>query len=172
MGREAKTHNKLTRKQASFVKGILSGKNPTQSAMIAYDVSNSKTASVIASQNLNKLSIREALEEALSSNGLSLSTITSNLGVLANSKPEKISGDTVLKANVELLKLQDAYPDKKSYQFQMSTSLSSKLDNMTLEEAKESLRELTQSVGKVLEIVEESESQRYPHPTTSTFKKF
>lgn len=65
MGREAKTHNKLTKSQDAFVKGILSGKTPTQSAMVAYNVSSSKSASVIASQNLNKLSIREVLDEAL-----------------------------------------------------------------------------------------------------------
>lgn len=149
MGREAKTHNKLTRSQDSFVKGIVSGKNPTQSAMAAYDVSNPKTASVIASQNLNKLSIREALEEALSSNGLSLSSITSNLGSLANTKPDKVSGDTVLKANVELLKLHGAYPDKKSFQF--SYSVKDKIESMSFQELKAEVVKLDTDLKELLE---------------------
>lgn len=149
MGREAKTHNKLTKKQDNFVKGILSGNTPTQSAMVAYNVSNSKSASVIASQNLNKLSIREVLDEALSSQGLSLSAITSNLGNLANSKPEKISGDTILKANVELLKLHGAYPDKKSFQF--SYSAKEKIENMSYKEAREELAKLDADLKELLE---------------------
>lgn len=153
MGREAKIHNKLTRKQNAFVKGILSGKNPTQAAMIAYDVSNSKTASVIASQNLNKLSIREVLDEALRSQGLSLSAITSNLGNLANSKPEKISGDTVLKANVELLKLHGAYPDKKSVQLSYSVkrSIREELENMSFEELKAKHARIDADLKELLE---------------------
>lgn len=149
MGREAKIHNKLTKKQDAFVKGILSGKNPTQSVMAVYDVSNSKTASVIASQNLNKLSIREVLDAALSSQGLSLSAITSNLGNLANSKPEKVSGDTVLKANVELLKLHGAYPDKKS--FQVSYSMKHELSSLSFEELKKRNEELDNDLKELLE---------------------
>lgn len=149
MGREAKTRNKLTRKQNNFVKGILSGNNPTQSAMAAYDVEDSKTASVIASQNLNKLSIREALEEALRSSGLSLSVITGNLGQLANTKPEKISGDTVLKANVELLKLHGVYPDKKSFQF--SYSVKEKISSMSYQEVKKEVAKLDAELKEFLE---------------------
>lgn len=148
MGREAKTHNKLTKSQDSFVKGIVSGKTPTQSAMIAYNVSNSKSASVIASQNLNKLSIREALDEALRSNGLSLSVITSNLGSIANSKPEKISGDTVLRANVELLKLHGAYPSTKHER--LNVNVKAKWSNLTFQQIKERRKEIDQELKEVL----------------------
>lgn len=144
MGREGKIWNKLTRKQNAFIKGILSGKSLTQSAMIAYDVSNSKSASVIASQNLNKLSIREALDIALRSQGLTLDVLTKNIGGLANAIPAKVSGETVLKANIELLKLSGAYPDKKSYQYQMS--IQGRINNMSYSEAKEELDKLNSSL--------------------------
>lgn len=148
MGREAKLSNKLTRKQDVFVKSILNGQSATQAAIVAYDVSNTKTASVIASQNLNKLSIKEALEEALSSQGLTLDVIAGNIGNLANSKPEKVSSDAVLKANVEILKLHGAYPDKKSYQF----SLSARADirSMTFQEAKVALKKLNQNIDELI----------------------
>lgn len=149
MGKEAKINNKLTRKQIVFVRELADGKSGTQAAMVAYDVGNAKTASVIASQNLNKLSIREALEEALRSNGLSLSVITSNLGNLANSKPDKISGDTVLKANVELLKLQGAYPDKKS--FQMRMSVKTNIASMTIEEVERELKEVDANLAELMD---------------------
>lgn len=149
MGREAKTHNQLTKKQDSFVKGILSGKTPTQSAMAIYDVSNPKTASVIASENLTKPNIREALEESLRTSGLSLSVITGNIGNLANAKPEKISGDTVLRANIELMKLHGAYLDKKSFQF--SYSVKERVENMSYKELKEKMAKLDADLKELLE---------------------
>lgn len=149
MGREARINQKLTRKQTMFVKQLADGKSATQAAMVAYNVSNPKTASVIASQNLNKLSIREALEEALSSNGLSLSIITSNLGSLANSKPEKVSGDTVLKANVELLKLHGAYPDRKS--FQVSYSFRDRIKSMSSQEVEAEIEKIESETKEILD---------------------
>lgn len=148
MGREARISNRLTRKQNTFVKGILGGQSATQAAMVAYDVSNTKTASVIASENLTKPNIKEALEAALSSNGLTLDIITGNIGNLANSKPEKVSSDAVLKANVELLKLHGAYPDKKSYQF--SVSARADIRSMTFQEARIALEKLNQSIDELM----------------------
>lgn len=148
MGREARIHNKLTRKQNNFVKGILSGKTPTQSVMAAYDVEDSKTASVIASQNLNKLSIRGVLDEAFRSNGLTLSLVTSNLGALANSKPENVSGDVKLKANVELLKLMGAYPGSKSVQ--VSYSIKDQIGSMSYQEIKHELDKINKEVEELL----------------------
>lgn len=148
MGREAKITNRLTRKQNSFVKGILSGQSATQAAVTAYNVRDTKTASVIASENLTKPNIKEALEEALSSQGLTLGVITGNIGNLANSKPEKVSSDAVLKANVELLRLHGAYPDKKSYQF--SVSARADIKSMTFQDAKSALEKLNQNIDELL----------------------
>lgn len=55
---------KLTMKQAKFVKGIAEGKTNTQSALEAYDTDSEKVASVIASENLGKPNIQEAIEIA------------------------------------------------------------------------------------------------------------
>lgn len=160
MGREAKINKKLTRKQTTFVKELASGKSATQAAMVAYDVSDSKNASVIASQNLNKLSIREVLDDALHSQGLTPDVITANLGEIANSRPEKISGDTVLKANVELLKLHGAYPGKQSYQASFSAKVD--LNKMTYQEAKTELDKLRARNAEILADIEESEPPYTP----------
>ncbi len=158
MGREAKINKKLTRKQTTFVKEMVNGRSATQAAMVAYDVSNPKTASVIGSQNLNKLSVSEALEEALRSQGLTLDVIAVNIGEIANAKPEKVSGDTVLKANVELLKLQSAYPGSKN--MNVNLSLKGNIRDMTFQEAKKALQELRASNDELLKEMEEN-----PHTT-------
>lgn len=144
MGREARLSNKLTKKQDTFVKAILAGGSATQAAMSAYDVNDSRTASVIASQNLSKLSIQQALDNALRSEGLTLDVLTRNIGDLANTKPAKVSGETVLKANIELLKLQGAYPDKKTYQYQMT--IQGRIKDMSYAQAKEELNKLNTSL--------------------------
>lgn len=148
MGREAKINNKLTRKQDVFVKGILGGQSATQAALTAYNTDDPNVAKVIASENLTKLNVREALERALSSQGLTLDVIAGNIGNLANSKPEKVSSDAVLKANVELLKLYGVYPDKKSYQF--SVSARADIKSMTFQDAKAALDKLNQNIDELL----------------------
>lgn len=55
--------SKLTKKQKEFADEYLATGNGTQSALKAYDVNNAKTASVVASENLNKPSIIQYLEE-------------------------------------------------------------------------------------------------------------
>lgn len=56
---------KLTRKQAEFVKGIAEGKPATISAQDTYNVKNYGTAAVIASENLNKPNVKEAIDLAM-----------------------------------------------------------------------------------------------------------
>lgn len=148
MGREAKINNKLTRKQDIFIKGILCGQSATQAALTAYNTDNPNIAKVIASENLTKPNIREALNAALSSQGLTLDVIVGNLGDIATSKPEKVTGDTVLKANVELLKLHGAYPGKKSYQF--SVSARADIRSMTFQEARKALGKLNSQIEELL----------------------
>ncbi len=55
----------LTHKQEGFVDDILKGKTGVEAAMNNYDVSNYNTAAVIASENLKKPKIVNAIEEAL-----------------------------------------------------------------------------------------------------------
>jgi phage terminase small subunit len=55
---------KLTTKQAKFVKGIAQGKTNTDSALEAYDTNSYETAAVIATENLKKPNIQDAIELA------------------------------------------------------------------------------------------------------------
>jgi len=55
---------KLTTKQAKFVKGIADGKTNTDSALEAYDTNSYETAAVIATENLKKPNIQDAIELA------------------------------------------------------------------------------------------------------------
>jgi hypothetical protein len=57
---------KLTRKQKKFVEAMVDTGNGTQSALVAYDTESPTTAAVIASENLTKPNIVEALAERLS----------------------------------------------------------------------------------------------------------
>lgn len=140
MGREARVFKNLTKKQSRFVKELVSGKSATQAVIQSYNVTSIKTASVIASQNLNKLSIREALDAALRTNGLTIDVITLNIGNIANKVPAKLSGDTVLKANVELLKLHGAYPDRKNNQ--VIYNARSRIESLSYDEAKKELERI------------------------------
>lgn len=53
---------KLTPKQAVFVKEYVKTKNGTKAALIAYDTDDYNTASAMASENLTKKAVIEALE--------------------------------------------------------------------------------------------------------------
>lgn len=57
--------DKLTRKQKDFVESYLDTGNGTQAALAAYDTENARVAAAIASENLTKPNIINALEEAL-----------------------------------------------------------------------------------------------------------
>lgn len=63
---------KLTVKQAKFVKAKAEGKSGTEAAMIAYDTTDPKVASVISAENLGKPSIQNALHIAFEKQGITL----------------------------------------------------------------------------------------------------
>lgn len=148
MGREAKINNRLTRKQTVFVNELANGKSATQAALVAYNTNDPNTAKVIASENLTKPNIREALEESLRAGGLSLSVITNNIGELANSKPEKISGDVKLKANIELLRLYGVYPSTKYSN--VNINLKGNIKDLNFKEVKEELKVIDSELEEVL----------------------
>ncbi len=58
------TKKKLTRKQKKFVDEYVKGKTGTQAAKEAYNVEDDNTAAVIASENLRKPQIEQALADA------------------------------------------------------------------------------------------------------------
>lgn len=60
---QQKKLRKLTKKERGFVKDYVLTENGTQSALKNYDTTDYKTASVIASENLDKPRIQVAIEE-------------------------------------------------------------------------------------------------------------
>lgn len=111
MGREAKLVGELTIKQYTFVANILKGKTATQAAMSSYNVKNIHVAKVIASENLSKPYIRDEINKALRSNGVSIEMVARNFVYIANAIPRKISGEVKLKASIELAKILGMYPE-------------------------------------------------------------
>jgi len=103
---------RLSVKQRKFVSNYLRTSNQTQSALQAYDTNSLGSAKKIAHDNMDNPMIIEAIDQALLKNGVTLETQTDRLKEIANDwQPDKISSDTVLKANIELLKLLKAYPN-------------------------------------------------------------
>lgn len=62
----------LTPKQIKFIKAKASGKSGEAAAMEAYNVKTPEAARVIASQNLTKLNLREALDAEMHRQGITL----------------------------------------------------------------------------------------------------
>ena len=56
---------RLTKKEKGFVKAIVKGSNGVEAALANYDTESYSTAGVIASENLKKPKIVNAIEEAL-----------------------------------------------------------------------------------------------------------
>lgn len=140
----------MTIKQKLFVKNYIERNgNGTQAALESYDTTNPNVAHSIATENLRKPTIREAIEEVLHSKGLTLSQVTGNLGYFANSRPEKVNAEAALKANIELLKLMHAYPTQKSAH--VSLSLKARLNKMTLEEVKKESEKIHAELMELLE---------------------
>ena len=145
---------KLTPKQTKFVNTYLTnGQNGTKAALEHYDTNDYNTAHVIASENLQKPTIREVVEQALAKSGLTPDTITDNLKHAASQRPEKGSMDSMIKANVELLKLWGAYPGSKHTN--LNLSLKGDINKMSYSEAKDTLKKLRDTNSGLLQDTEE-----------------
>ncbi len=79
---------RLSKKQRGFIKDYVETGNGTQSALKNYDTKDYKTASVIATENLDKPSIRSAIDEALSDE------------LLAKVHKEGLEANKVISANI------------------------------------------------------------------------
>ena len=166
MGTKAKVNNKLTTKQTIFVREIIKGNNATQAALEAYQTNNVNSAKVIGSRLLTNVNVQELINESLRSEGLSPSVLAKNIGNLANSVPQKVSGETVLKANVELLKIQGAYPNNKvTIQRDFMAERRARWESMSLEDMKKELEELKTKNAELLKDIEEDT----PYTTQTDF---
>ena len=154
-----KNNKRLTRKQTIFVREIIKGSNATQAALAAYQTNNVNSAKVMGSRLLTNVNLKDVINESLRSEGLSPSVLAKNIGNLANSIPQKVSGETVLKANVELLKIQGAYPNNKvTIQRDFMTERRARWESMGLEDMKKELEKIRAETAEILEIAEEDNS--------------
>ncbi len=81
--------HKLTLKQRVFLKEYIKHRNGTKAVMIAYCTNDPNTAGAIASENLRKPKISDAIEKIMNLEGLSLQSLASRLkDIITNPKPE------------------------------------------------------------------------------------
>lgn len=162
MGNRRTLKNGLTPKQQKFTNIVLkqiadTGEvNGTEAAAQTYPVKNRKTASAIGAENLNKPAIKEQIEIALNKQGLTPDLLLSNIGKIATAEPEKVTGETVLKSNIELLKLLGAYPEKNGGKF--SFTVKQNVQNFSFSEAKQKLSEFTSESSEFVSDADELET--------------
>lgn len=130
----------ITRKQKLFVSRYLETGNATKAVLFAYNTTKPNAAKVIGSKLLTNANVRGAIEEALGSNGLDVSTLIGNLGKIASSNPERISADVKFKALIELLKLHGVYANK--HELRVGLSFTKSVKEMGYYEAKDQLKKL------------------------------
>lgn len=92
---------KLTQKQAKFIKGVAEGKPAYKAAAEAYDAKDLTVANAIAVENLQKPSIREALDEAMVKAGITPELIIAPVAEALNHR----SLDYRLKGHDRIVKL-------------------------------------------------------------------
>jgi hypothetical protein len=153
-GPRRKKKNGLTPKQDAFTQKLVeqiaaTGEtNGTQAAMEVYDVKDKQTAGQIAYENLKKPEIKKTLEQALSDNGGNLNQITKNITTIANSQAAKLSGDTILKANIEILKLTGHYPTNKTVK--TTRTMRETINGITFEQARTELTQVSSEADEFL----------------------
>lgn len=120
---------KLTKKQKGFVEDYIKTGNGTKAALAHYNTSDYKTASVIASENLDKPSIQDALEEA----GFSEIKAKSVLAGILNSPTiyEMVTPHDQIKAAQEVFKVMGTYAPEKSQSINLN--IDRKLENADAE---------------------------------------
>lgn len=83
---------KLTPKQKVFVTEVAKGKSGTQAALTAYDTDSPKTASVIATENLAKPSVKQALEPIFAKHDINLDSAIAPIGQALKAQKVIITG--------------------------------------------------------------------------------
>ena len=147
--------NGLTPRDFKFLQVVIrqikeTGKvNLTKAGLEAFNTQNPKTASVVASQTLENPNIQEQIKQAFIANGLTLETISENLGYYANKRAEKVGAEASIKANVELLKLLNAYPGQKKTT--VSLSMKANLNKMGFNELKAEMGKVDEELKRVMD---------------------
>lgn len=104
---------KLSIKQKKYVNAVVRTGNRTQSVLEAYNTKSPNVAQNIATKLDHNPMVQEAIDLALAKNNITLDNRTARLVQIADWAPDKVSSDTVLKANIELIKLLKGYENIK-----------------------------------------------------------
>lgn len=125
-----KDNQGLTVKERKYVKKLIEIGNGTEAVAQVYDVKKRITAARMSKMIKQKPHVQRAIQDALKRKGLTTDQLAENIAFLANTRPDKISADVVLRSNIEVLKLQGAYD--KMNKTQSFKAIITKLPNKTL----------------------------------------
>ena len=140
----------LTYKQKLFVKKYVeNGGNGTQAALKVYNTTDNPTARDIASTNLANPHINKSIEETAKGLGITHSTIIDKFHSISNKEVQKWSGDTVLKATVEMARVLGMYPGSKHSN--LNITLKGNVKELNFTEAKERLKSIDDKLQKLLQ---------------------
>jgi len=140
-------------KQRKFAIDYVKTGNATQAALNNYDTTNRKTAQRIGSQNLEKPEVQNLLEEALKKSNITFDRVLDSFNDMAEREPDKISSDTVLKANIERAKLLKMYPERvQKYESKsISVNINSKTYDDLITMNREKQQEITDIIGTTID---------------------
>ena len=99
----------MTIRQRLFIKFYFHSFNATEAALKAYNAKNRQSAAVIGSRLLRNVNVKREIHVAFKAEGLTLESMIENLVEIAKATPDKVTANDVLRANIELLKLEGIY---------------------------------------------------------------
>lgn len=155
MARAAKLRNGLTSQQNNFKTLVLkqltqTGRiNGTQAALESYNTKDTNTAAQIASDNLRNPHIQQSIEETAAMIGLTPSTVLQKFSEISLKEASKWTGETILKANIEIAKILGMYPGSKHAR--LNVNIKGNIKDLTLKEVEQQLKEVDAELAEVLE---------------------
>ena len=150
--------NGLTLKENGFLQEVIKNVkqtghiNGTKAVKKIYNVKTDNTASAMASKILSRDRVLDKIERALKINNVSTDKVVAEINEIAITKPKEVSADVKLKANIELLKLLNAYPDRKRPD--LTFNINTQINQLDFDEAKKKLESMS-SINN--EIINEAE---------------
>ena len=132
---------------------VANGGNGRQAVLKVFDIENENSADVKASRLLSNDKVKKTIEEEAAQLNITHSTILQDFKQITAHKPENVSADAFLKANIELAKLLNMYPGSKHTN--LNLSLKGNINNMTSKEAKETLKKIREDNDSVLQDTED-----------------
>lgn len=143
----------MTLKQRQFVKKyIQNGGNGTQAAMDVYNTKNYNSAHSIASDNLQKPTIRREIEQAMEAEGLTDEYISEILrkATVAGIGQKATNSDT-LRGVEMMLKIKGAFPSKLHQSAHLRVDVRQELYKMSYKELLDQVKEVQETTRQLLD---------------------